>query len=195
MANNSKLTVVAVVCIIVTACASGTGVYLRQKSNSSQPLIIAPTSTPPSEIVTQSPSPVLTSTGTPTAGTQTQAQTVLENFFASANAKDFEKAAALFGWSNPETGDINQWPGSTNAKTLENYCQAVGTCLKVKSAIGKKISGDEYQFTVSFLADNGETFALNPPAGVMASPTTSFIFKVKKINGVFKVVTPPLFRS
>ena len=194
MVNDLRLTIIAIICVVGTALVSGTGVYFWQNSNfSQQSLPITPT--PTIKITIQSPSPTIIVTDVPLESPKTQAQTVLENFFTLVYVKDYEKAASLFEWNNPENSDINQWPGSTNAKTLENYCQAVGTCLKVKNAVGKKISDNEYHFTVSFLTDDGKTFALNPPGGITTSSMTSFIFVVKKINGNFKVATPPLFRS
>lgn len=207
MADDFKSIIVAVICIVTSAFISGAFMYnqvhLMQRSFlANQSATVTPTvgtsSPTPEKIKPESSKKTHTTNSaldSATDNSQVQAKTILENFFTFANEKNYEKAADMLGWDNMETADLNQWPGSTYAKTLQNYCQAVGTCLKVRNAIGEKISDNEYHFTVSFLTDNNEVFAVNPPGGMTGTPATNFIFKVKKINGSFKLVTPPVFRS
>ncbi|MCL4374812.1 hypothetical protein M1523_03035 [Patescibacteria group bacterium] len=198
MADDSKPIIVAVICIIASAFISGVVVYnrihtYRQGYSDTQ---LTPSVPPHAASPTLgNPMPTAAITIPAAGGPQSQAKTVLESFFTLANKGDYEKAANLLGWDNMETADLNQWPGPTYAKTLENYCKAVGTCLKIKNAAGEKISDDKYRFAVSFQNNDGSDFVINPPSGMAGVPTTTFIFTVKKINGVFKLLTPPIFRS
>ncbi|MCG2722583.1 MAG: hypothetical protein L6290_11320 [Thermodesulfovibrionales bacterium] len=83
------------------------------------------------------------------------------------------------------------------AKILQHYCEAVGTCLKVKILNVVKVAGNEYKFKVQFIQDDGNVYEYSPCCGRAEEKTpqqTEFDHYVHKIDGVFKVRTPPLFR-
>lgn len=131
----------------------------------------------------------------------TTAKDTLIAFFDYLNKKEFEKASRLF------SSDEADWEGlkvysstedaSNKAEILENYCKATLTCLKAKVLEVNEERNGEYTLVVQFLNNDGTTYIFGPCCGAIEKETPSkdkFDYIVKKINSMFKVITPPLYR-
>lgn len=124
----------------------------------------------------------------------------LINFFNYLEKGDFDNAVKLFhqdDWEQLNSFSVPSEQGN-KAKVLENYCNAVGTCMKaeVLSVTAKK-SKVQYFLVVQFIQDDGSIYVFGPCCGATEEempPQKQFIFEVKKIDGDYKVVTPPLYR-
>jgi len=178
--KKEEVAVVAVLAIITSALLSGYGVYyffnLRLAKVAESQLLSKPQ--------------------TVSGNSELQsAQVVLENFFNYLASKKYEEAVTLYGWGHDDDpgNNLQAWAGNNNAETFKNYCQMVGTCLKVKVLTGAKVGDGEYTFIVQFLTDEGKIY--EHPSVVDFEPTTDFNFKVKRINSQFKVINPPLYHS
>lgn len=132
-----------------------------------------------------------------------QAQETLISFFAYLSNQDFENALTLFELNEAD----NIWerlkdfslPEDRNdkEKILQNYCQAIGTCLPANVIQIQKEDNDTYNLLVQFQNPDTSIFVLGPCCGATEEEMPSqdkFEFKVKKINGTFKVATPPIYR-
>lgn len=128
------------------------------------------------------------------------AKRTLINFFNYLEKDDFGNAVKLFHqdyWEQLNSFSVPSEQGN-KAKVLENYCNAVGTCMKaeVLSVTAKK-SGVQYSFVVQFIQGDGSIYVFGPCCGVTEEEMPSrkqFTFEVKKIDGIYKVITPPLYR-
>ena len=195
--KKEEVVVVAVLTIITSALLSGYGVYYFL---SLRPAKVVKSRPLPKLPATQSNSP--TAVQLPEEGKEDSpvsrelqtAQTVLENFFSYLNNKQYEKAAALYGWGHDDDpgNNLQAWAGANNAETLKNYCEAVDTCLKIKVLTGAKTNNDTYKFLVQFIKNDGTIFE-HPPYPGAETMAADFDFSVKKINSQFKVINPPLF--
>jgi len=137
-----------------------------------------------------------------------QAKETLINFFTYLHSGHFKEAVALFEpWKNGEGEQRSSWEGLSSfslpedrndkAKVLSNYCKAVGTCLKVDVINIEKIAKGKYKMRVQFFKDNGSVYIFTPCCGASeeAMPLRAvFTYYVDKINGVYLVRTPPLYR-
>lgn len=137
----------------------------------------------------------------------TKAEDALVSFFTYLSNQDFEKALLLLELDELELdGSTNSWKSLENfslpedrsdkAKVLKRYCEAIGTCLKAKVIETKKETDDAYNLVVQFQNTDGSTFVLGPCCGATEEempPQDRFDFKVRKINNVFKVATPPIY--
>ncbi|OGF20638.1 hypothetical protein A2Y83_03750 [Candidatus Falkowbacteria bacterium RBG_13_39_14] len=76
---------------------------------------------------------------------------------------------------------------------LKNYASLKKEAtLKANVLEVKKYSEGKYILTVQFLNSDGSTLAEGPCCGVTdGGSTDKFEYKVKKIDGVFKVITAP----
>jgi hypothetical protein len=127
------------------------------------------------------------------------ARTTLVNFFDFLSNKKYDSAVEIFSpldWQtlkiySPTDEKISQ------GKDLENYCLATQTCLPIDVLdVSVKSEGD-YVFNVQFREKNGDIMKYGPFGGLSekeSPPQRYFEFEVKKINGTYKVVTPPLYR-
>ena len=178
--KKEEVVVVAILTIITSALLSGYGIYHFLNLR------------PAKVIKTQSPK--TNEENTLSSNELQTAQTVLENFFTYLANKQYEEAAALYGWGHDDDpgNNLQAWPGVNNAEALKNYCQSVGTCFKIKVLTGAKTNDGEYTFMVQFLTDDGKIFE-HPPYPGAETIATDFDFSVKKINSQFKVINPPLF--
>jgi hypothetical protein len=127
------------------------------------------------------------------------AQHTLINFFNNLNEWKFTEALKYFT-INKETRenlDIYNPDGEIkHINIIENYCQATLTCLPVIIVWTTKIDDNEYRYQVQFQKQDGSIFILGPCCGATEEemPTKdTFEYTVKKINGTFKVITPPLY--
>lgn len=141
-----------------------------------------------------------------TGGDKQLAEQTLVNFFDFLVKKDAQSAVDIFYPTNAK-GDyawslVTMFPdptkqNPTKADELAYYCVAVGTCLKVDVLSGTEVARDFYSFDVQFRDKDGAIFLYGPFGGETAEqnpPETKFKFSVKKIDGVYKVITPPLYR-
>ena len=196
--EKEEIIVVAVLAIIISALLAGYGVYYvfgKQPSEAIEPQLSQTSSGAESDLLLTI-TPVLKIKEEKTAGNNElqDSQEVLENFFSYLANGQYEEASALYSWEkNRDLGNnLQTWPGATNAETLKNYCEALGTCLEVKVLTGVKTENNTYRFIVQFIEDNGEIFR-HPFYPGAAEMTADFSFGVEKINGQFKVVDPPLY--
>jgi len=196
--EKEEIIVVAVLAIIISALLAGYGVYYvfgKQPSEAIEPQLSQTSSGAESDLLLTI-TPVLKIKEEKTAGNNElqDSQEVLENFFSYLANGQYEEASALYSWEkNSDLGNnLQTWPGATNAETLKNYCEALGTCLEVKVLTGVKTENNTYRFIVQFIEDNGEIFR-HPFYPGAAEMTADFSFGVEKINGQFKVVDPPLY--
>ena len=196
--EKEEIIVVAVLAIIISALLAGYGVYYvfgKQPTEAIEPQL-SQTSSGVERDLLLTITPVLKIKEEKTAGNNElqDSQEVLENFFSYLANGQYEEASALYSWEkNSDLGNnLQTWPGATNAETLKNYCEALGTCLEVKVLTGVKTENNTYRFIVQFIEDNGEIFR-RPFYPGAAEMTADFSFGVEKINGQFKVVDPPLY--
>lgn len=129
-----------------------------------------------------------------------KAATTLTTFFDYLNKNEFDKAVSL-----TDPNDTSFWDAvkiyAQDAKDmpgiLKNYCTATQTCLQANVTKITPGANGEYKLAVQFLNKDGTTYIFGPCCGAteeeMPSVST-FDFTVKKINGIFKVTTPPLYR-
>ena len=196
--EKEEIIVVAVLAIIISALLAGYGVYYifgKQLTEAIEPQPSQTSSGAESNLLlTITPVPKTKEEKTAGNNELQDAQEVLENFFSYLANGQYEEASALYSWEkNSDLGNnLRTWPGATNAETLKNYCEALGTCLEVKVLTGVKTENNTYRFIVQFIEDNGEIFR-HPFYPGAAEMTADFSFGVEKINGQFKVVDPPLY--
>ena len=125
-------------------------------------------------------------------------------FFDHLHDGEFDKAVELY---QPEDGTPNSWEGyeaysqsedkSNHATLLEDYCNLVQTCHRVNVLEDKKTAEGQYTLTVQFIKDDGEIFVLKPCCDETEETMPSqdkFDYKVKKIDGKFKVTTAPIYK-
>ncbi len=196
--EKEEIIVVAVLAIIISALLAGYGVYYvfgKQPTEAIEPQL-SQTSSGVERDLLLTITPVLKIKEEKTAGNNElqDSQEVLENFFSYLANGQYEEASVLYSWEkNSDLGNnLQAWPGATNAETLKNYCEELGTCLEVKVLTGVKTENNTYRFIVQFIEDNGEIFR-RPFYPGAAEMTADFSFGVEKINGQFKVVDPPLY--
>jgi len=196
--EKEEIIVVAVLAIIISALLAGYGVYYvfgKQPTEAIEPQLSQTSSGAESDLLlTITPVPKIKEEKTAGNNELQDSQEVLENFFSYLANGQYEEASALYSWEkNSDLGNnLQTWPGATNAETLKNYCEALGTCLEVKVLTGVKTENNTYRFIVQFIEDNGEIFR-HPFYPGAAEMTADFSFGVEKINGQFKVVDPPLY--
>jgi len=199
--KKEEVVVVAVLAIIAAALLSGYGVYyffrLRPVKIAKSQLFQKSPVSENNSIITAIPSPEANEkTASSDRDSELQsAQIALENFFNYLANEQYEEAVVLYGWGHDDDpgNNLQTWNGNNDAETFKNYCESVGTCLKIKVLTGAEIGSDEYKFIVQFLTDEGEIY--EHPSVLDFETSTDFNFKVKKIDGQFKVINPPLYCS
>lgn len=131
-----------------------------------------------------------------------EAQETLISFFDLASSEEYKEAAELLepGISNMSARSwdaMDQGKGTPKEKILEDYCIAVGTCLKTQVIGSEKISEGHYIFTVGFINSDGSEYVYGPHSGLTEEDMpskTEFEFHVVKIADEYKVTTAPLYR-
>jgi hypothetical protein len=131
----------------------------------------------------------------------TTAEGALITFFDYLSKNEFAKASKLFSSDEADWESLKVYSPieetSNKAKVLENYCKATLTCLKAKVLDVKEVANGEYNLVVQFLNNDGTTYIFGPCCGATEKEKPSkdkFDYTVKKINSMFKVITPPLYR-
>lgn len=148
------------------------------------------------------------------------AEKILVDFFTYLNHKDYNKAVDLL--TIPEKAsqecplDADEFDGCGNysweglesfsrqeernnkAKVLENCAHTTKEATLKPNIIGiQKYSEGKYIFTVQFFKNDGSILVEGPCCGATEEQMPSldkFEYKVKKIDGIFKVITPPVSR-
>ena len=127
------------------------------------------------------------------------AENTLTAFFENLSKNEFSKAINFFSPNDSDWENLKVYnePNETDkVKMIENYCKATTTCLEAEILETAKISEDEYRMIVRFLNKDGGIYVLGPCCGATEEempPQNEFDFTVKKINGSFKVITPPVY--
>ncbi len=135
-----------------------------------------------------------------------QAQETLLNFFNYVASDDFKNAVKIFypldendkyNWDMITQYRDPEKQNSSKEEELAYYCSAVGTCLRAELlGFGKRAEND-YIFTIQFREKDGSKYIFGPCCGATEEDEpsrTQFEYEVKKIDGDYKVVTPPLYR-
>lgn len=128
------------------------------------------------------------------------AKKTLIDFFDAMSKNDFAKAVTFTDENNSDFWDQVSIYGqgtTDKAKMLQNNCSGTGTCVPADVLEVKQVTNDEYHLVVHFTNTDGSKFVYGPFGGAGQAdqpPQTKFDFTVRKINNVFKVMTPPLYR-
>jgi len=205
--QGSKSILAIVFSVVITAFVVGGITYVWQGSllksteqNLRQQITVLQNEVSVMKVKVDSSDPMIEET---TENLQTEeelAKKTLINFFNYLEKGDFNNALKLFhqdDWGELDSFTILSEQGN-KAKVLENYCNAVGTCMKaeVLSVTAKK-SNVQYSFVVQFIQGDGSVYVFGPCCGATEESMPSqkqFTFEVKKIDGIYKVITPPLYR-
>ena len=194
MAKNGKTFIIAIVCILVSAAAAIYFVFSWLKPVNI--IVTGQTSLIPS--ITQTPLETIIPKPTETATDDLQsALKTLKSFNEYLNYGEYAQAAALFDWEGQ--GDLKTIFGQyyapgDNSKTLSNVCKDKNFCLRFYKILrSKKEKGDEYSFIVQFQTKDGKIFVNSAHVSGTFVTNTDFLYTVKKINGKFKVTSPPNF--
>lgn len=127
-------------------------------------------------------------------------ESALVYFFDYLNNKDYVSASNLFYLSSQEKENfIKMIPSESSDsfvnlpmdRLLQEYCQIMPTCLPVDVIENTEISPTESKFTVQHFRANRSIF--QAPGYMGSAPRDTFEYTVKKINGQFKVTTPPAY--
>lgn len=127
------------------------------------------------------------------------AQDTLITFFENLSKNEFDKAVNLFSsydsdWENLKV--YNEPDETDRVIIIKNYCNATTTCMKAEVLNIRKVKDDEYSMVVRFFKKNGDIYVLGPCCGATEEEMPSqekFDFTVKKIEGEFRVTTPPIY--
>lgn len=139
-----------------------------------------------------------------------KAREALVNFFNYLHDGQYDKAVPLFEpWDKGIGTQNSSWEGILSfvprekrnekgkAIGLGKLYQSVGVPIRVKILNAEKVADDEYNFKVIFIKDDGSSYIYGPCCGATEKQMPSqseFDYFVKRIKGVYKVRTPPLFR-
>ena len=136
------------------------------------------------------------------AGEEQAAADALTGFFNDLSSGLFDEAVPKFA---PEINDPEAWSwiagfGEGGAErrdlALKNYCAAIGSCLPARVVSSTSGEAGTFFFKVRFIKPDGDIFTLGPCCGATAEempPRDTFDYTVKKIDGTYKVITPPQY--
>ena len=131
----------------------------------------------------------------PAAEDADQARNNLIGFFADLSAGNYAEAAARFG------GEVDEYlrdqqPGESVDEYWNFLCDYYW-CLPVTEITAmEQISENEYTFYTVFMQTDGRRFEIGACCGgdpAAMPPVWQFAYPVQKIDGVWKVMRPPLF--
>lgn len=139
-----------------------------------------------------------------------KAEDTLINFFNYLHDGKYDKAVSLFEpWEEGIGMHKSSWEGILSfspqnkrngegkAIGLRKIYQSVGVPIKVKILGVEKVADGNYKLRVNFIKDDGEIYIYGPCCGATEKKMPSqseFDYFVQRVNGVYKVRTPPLFR-
>ncbi len=136
-----------------------------------------------------------------------KAKQALISFFDYLNNQKYDKADSLYGWGEAEEAEryllgLYERSSGDGVEAFRIFCEHEiadnmvldpACLLKVKILETEKLAEEQYEFTIQFLKDDGEVY-IYACCGIPESEgSREFEYKVKKINGVYKVITPPIF--
>lgn len=196
--NNQKYFVnITLITLAILLTGSISYLILARKSTSLSAVtkqVSSPTSAPQT---TQSPS------STSTIKDIDLAKQALTTYFNLLKNKQYNVAVAYHG-SGYET--LQNWNPDLNPNDhtalLKNGCENNGwQCLKIKNILNeRRVSQSEFEFTVQFekpewSTGNETIFTQGPCCGRKdtGQRKTNFKYIVKKVNGNFVIMTPPIY--
>ena len=128
-----------------------------------------------------------------------QATGALQSYFQALSEGRYADAVNLYGGSyEPLTGYNPAINVQEYARLFGLGCAANGLqCLKLNEILqSEKLSGDTYQFLVTFTGRDGQVFVLGPCCGAdetQMPPISQFTYTVKRVDGNFKVMDLPVY--
>ena len=147
--------------------------------------------------------PALTSTplavlqpSTVAATDEEQARNALLTFFYGLSAQNYGEVAPYYGGEKIEYAR-EMMPNETLAEYWEYICTTVLQCLAVSEITNaEQVADDEIIFYVVFVQPDGRRFEMGPCCGGDAAaspPVWQFAYRVKRIDGMWKVMRGPVF--
>ncbi len=210
MTNNSKLVIVAVVCIVASALISGILTYNRfhfdkskivnvsyplQNSNTPTDIPTIKTSISPTKSISIARPPENPTSAPVETDDLDQAMKVLIDFNQSLFDKDYDKAASLFDWdsiTDPQFIFGKDYVAGNNSKTFENVCKDPDFCLQFYKILKTKKEKDgNYTFTIQYKTKDEQIYVNSVQVSGSFVNNTDFLYSVVKKNGGFKVASPP----
>ncbi|MBM4135638.1 MAG: hypothetical protein FJ241_02280 [Nitrospira sp.] len=138
------------------------------------------------------------------------AKETLINFFNYLYDGQYNKAVLLFEpWKEGSGMHSSSWEGILSGLLPEErnekgkaiglgiIYRTVGVPIRAKVLDIRKVDVDRYRLKVQFLKDDGDIYVYGPCCGANEETMPSqreFVYFVDRIDGVYKVRTPPLFR-
>lgn len=131
----------------------------------------------------------------PAATEAEQARNALIGFFADLNAEKYAEAAAVFGGVTDEF--LRDPLPDESVQEYWNYLCDYYWCLPVVEITEtEQVSEDEYLFYTVFRWPDGTRFEIGACCGedpAATPPVWQFAYPVQRVDGVWKVMRPPLF--
>jgi hypothetical protein len=124
-----------------------------------------------------------------------QARNALIGFFADLSAGNYAEAAAVFG------GEVDEFlrepePDESEEAYWDYLCDYYWCLPVVEITATQQVSEDEFVFDTVFRWPDGTRFELGACCGedpAATPPVWQFVYPVKKIDEVWKVMRPPIF--
>jgi hypothetical protein len=124
-----------------------------------------------------------------------QARNALINFFADLSTEKYAEAAALFG------GEVDEFLRNPEPdESIEAYwdylCDYYWCLPVVEITATQQVFEEEFLFDTVFRLPDGSRFEIGACCGedpAATPPVWQFVYPVQKIDGVWKVMRPPLF--
>lgn len=203
MTDDIKVIIIAIVCITGSALISGTIVYSRFHIDSPSsltktqisPIPKDPIIASPTKSLSVAPSRLSPTSTSPETGDLEEAMKALTDFNEYLSNGQYDKAAELFKWDNiedPETFFGSGYVAGNNIQTLTNICKNPVYCLKFYKILKTKKTADgNYFFTIQYKTKDGQIFVNSAQVAGSFINNSDFLYTVSKINGKFKVTSPP----
>jgi hypothetical protein len=125
-----------------------------------------------------------------------QARNALLTFFSGLSTQNYEEAASYYGGEKIEYAR-EMMPNESLAEYWEYVCSTVLQCLPVAEITHtEQVSDDEFIFDVVFVQPDGGRFEMGACCGsdpAASPPVWQFVYSVKKINGMWKMMRGPIF--
>ncbi|MGE5893017.1 MAG: ankyrin repeat domain-containing protein [bacterium] len=134
----------------------------------------------------------------------------LVNFFNYLHDGQYDKAVLLFEpWKEGTGMHESSWEGISSSLLPEDrnekgkalglgiQYRSIGVRVRARVLDVRKADTDLYRLRIQFVQEDGSIYAYGPCCGESEEttpPLKEFIYFVERIDGVYKVRTPPLFR-
>jgi hypothetical protein len=137
------------------------------------------------------------------------AEKTLIDFFNYLHDGQYDKAVPLFEPCEEGVGlQRSSWEGilsvlppeerNNKGKALGAYYRSVGVPIKANVCAIKRIADNIFKLKIQFLKDDGSIYVYgsccNATEKEIQSEIQEFDYFIQRVNGVYKVRTPPLFR-